>query len=655
MNTVHNPLMSLLNPTRLPFRLGQKNSTPGKATTWLDFQPVSSQQAGQPQQLLQSSQWLHEASGLLAVMSQTQHRQLNDTFVQINQVTLTNTSTKPSPALSVIEPLALQFQGDSFAWNHTRLRGGTSEHACPPQAFMPETFWDMDRYLILESHPAGRSSNLFLPLLISVLPSANAGVFCGLEWSAHWYIHAARSSDQTLDIVAGVKIDNLSLEPGETIELPASHLGFFEGHLTQGTNALRQHLRSNVLPDYDGKSCLPRVTYDHWFGVENDFDADFLKKQVDTAANLGVEVFAHDAAWFAGDFPQGVGNWNRVNLQKHPQGLEPLAEYVRSKGMDFGLWFEIERAAPGSDAVREHPQMFTQGYPPIHGGAGGEQYHLNLARKDAQDWAIDTLDHWIRKLVLRWSRWDYNIEPGTFWNDIDPTGKIQFHYMQGLYRVLDTLMQRHPKWMIEMCASGGRRIDLGTLRRSHTLWFSDQTKLPSLCRLMQANANLMLPGSLLNSSVAIPKGNTTVELDDTMILSRMLGKLAFDGDIARISQSSQQRAKHWIAVFKKYRHLMDEDYYMLRPRVSHPDMLLAVAFVSPLTHEAVIFAFAGQHGETSSLHLPFVTKSGQYDLFDHATGSLIPTTGQQLQSEGIPLSMSAGQSTMWSLNLAGSE
>lgn len=510
----------------------------------------------------------------------------------------------------------------------------------------------MDRYLILESHPAGRSSNLFLPLQISVLPIANAGIFYGLEWSAHWYIHTARSSDQTLEIVAGVKINNLSLAPGETIELPASHLGFFEGDLTQGTNALRQHLRQNVLPEYDGKPCVPRVTYDHWFGVENDFDADFLKKQADTAAALGVEVFAHDAAWFQGGFPEGVGNWRRVDLQKHPQGLEPLAEYVRSKGMDFGLWFEIERATPGSDAVREHPEMFMHGYPPIHGGAGGEQYHLNLARKDAQDWVIDTLDHWIRKLDLRWSRWDYNIEPGIFWNEIDPTGKIQFHYMQGLYRVLDTLMQRHPKWMIEMCASGGRRIDLGILRRSHTLWFSDQTKLPSLCRLMQAHANLMMPGRLLNSSVAIPKGTGTVELTDTIILSRMLGKLAFDGDIARISDSSLERAKHWVNVFKKFRHLMDEDYYLLRPMVSHPDMLLAAAFVSPEMSDAVVIAFAGQHGEKSALHLPFVREEKQYELIDYATGTKLRVSGHQLKSQGIELSMSAGQATLWSLGLA---
>jgi hypothetical protein len=138
-----------------------------------------------------------------------------------------------------------------------------------------------------------------------------------------------------------------------------------------------------------------------------------------------------------------------------------------------------------------------------------------------------------------------------------------------------------------------------------------------------------------------------------MILSRMLGKLAFDGDIARISADSQARAKHWISGFKQFRHLMDEDYVMLRPTVVHPDMLLAVAFVSPLTHEAVIFAFAGQHGETSSLHLPFVTPCGQYELKDLSSGTKVETAGRQLKAEGMNLSMHAGQAMMWSLRLTG--
>ena len=111
---------------------------------------------------------------------------------------------------------------------------------------------------------------------------------------------------------------------------------------------------------------------------------------------------------------------------------------------------------------------------------------------------IETVGGWIERLGLVWSRWDYNIEPMPMWKAIDPTLKIQFAYMQGLYRVLDTLMADHPDWMVEGCASGGRRVDMGTMRRAHTFWFSDQSVDPLLCRYMQARANRFLPGHLMS-------------------------------------------------------------------------------------------------------------------------------------------------------------
>ena len=47
------------------------------------------------------------------------------------------------------------------------------------------------------------------------------------------------------------------------------------------------------------------------------------------------------------------------------------------------------------------------------------------------------------------------------------------HYIEGLYEFWDGLLQRHPRLMIDNCASGGRRIDLETLRRSTPLSRSD--------------------------------------------------------------------------------------------------------------------------------------------------------------------------------------
>lgn len=506
---------------------------------------------------------------------------------------LRNVTQQTSAPFDNVVPLTMTFQLPRPEWELLCARGGTSEHYSPATAFETRRIFNI-RNIHLASHPQGRSSNQDLPLLIGLAPARQEGFFCGLEWSGHWFWDVW-GTGQELGLAGGVPLQGATLAPGESLALPAVHLGFFRGDLEAGSNALRRYLATEVCPRYQGKPVVPVVSYDSWFGMENRYTAEILKAQADRAAELGVEVFVHDAAWFPGGFPAGVGNWQGTDPAKWPDGLEPFADYVRSKGMEFGLWFEIERAALGTAALIQHPEMFLTAPPPKqhYGGVWGPQAHLNLARRDAQDWVIETVGNWIKRLDVRWSRWDYNIEPQSFWQAADPTGKIQFAYMEGLYRVLDVLMQEHPNWRVEGCASGGRRIDLGTLRRSHVFWISDEVESALNCRRMQAAANRFLPGHLLNSSLPTWLGGGEQVLDETAILSRMLGKLSFDGDIASWSPAFVKRAAGLIRQFKSVRHLFSQDFYQLLPVPRQPEDPDAVQFASHDGREHVVFAFAG--------------------------------------------------------------
>ena len=78
--------------------------------------------------------------------------------------------------------------------------------------------------------------------------------------------------------------------------------------------------------------------------------------------------------------------------------------------MDFGLWFEVERAVRGTSLVREHPEWFLT-FPAPERSSTQDYHHLNLALREVQDYLIEMVGAWIKKLDLRWSRWDYNIDP----------------------------------------------------------------------------------------------------------------------------------------------------------------------------------------------------------------------------------------------------
>jgi len=529
----------------------------------------------------------------------------------------------------------------------------------PALADVPDDDWS--RAHARHSTRIGRVVAVVYPLVLAasvwllVAEPLTAGLFIGMEWSGEWVIQMQAVGDDRVRTALQFKAP-LVLAAGDSYDLPPVHLGFFDGGFEEGTNALRRHIYEQVCPPYQGKPMLPRVSYDHWFGIENRNTIDFMKTQADRAAEMGVEVFVHDAAWFSGGFPDGVGNWDQVDAAKFPNGLEELADYVRSKGMDFGLWFEIERAAPGTNAVREHPEFFVEA-PQLHphgpfGGCTGRQFHLNLALPAAQDWAIATVGRWIERLDLRWSRWDYNIEPNPFWRAVDPTGAIQFEYMKGLYRVLDTLMARYPQWMVETCASGGRRLDLGTIRRAHTCWFSDHTTYPAVCRHMQARANRFLPGHLLNSSVAVGYRHGDAGFDDTAILSRMLGKLAFDGDIASWSVALTRRVRHWTDAFKAIRHLLVQDFHQITPAPATADDWDVMSFNAYDGSQAALFAFSGRKAGAATLPLRGLQADARYRIAYVNDGSTTERTGESLMREGLAITLDKNCAGLWIIRRA---
>ena len=414
------------------------------------------------------------------------------------------------------------------------------------------------------------------------------------------------------------------------------------------TNSLRRYLYQQVCPELEGRAVLPPASYDHYYGIESAIDYELLSREADGAAELGLEIFVLDAGWFKGSFPNGAGNWDEVDTTKLPDGLEPLADYVRELGMGFGLWFEPERAVEGTNIIRDHPEWFVPVDQPYY---EPQNYNINLAIPGAQDYLIEMIGGWVDRLGLRWIRWDYNIDPQPLWEAVDLSGKAEHEFMAGLYRVLDTLMQNHPSLLIESCSSGGRRIDIGTMRRAHTYWFSDQTEDPLVCRYMQARANRFLPGHLLNSAVTVNRDQGDDGFDDTAVLSRMLGALAFNGDIASWSPDLTSRMRGWVDKFKEIRHLLVQDFYQLLPIPTTIDDWDAVQFVSDSRDEAVLFVFAGQQGGKMNILPLGLRDERRYRITRQPAGTPRTFSGSEVMAEGLQVRLGSHEGGLWHIVL----
>ena len=103
---------------------------------------------------------------------------------------------------------------------------------------------------------------------------------------------------------------------------------------------------------------MPPVFYNHYYGFGDQWDVGDMRREADAYAELGVEYFVVDAGWFDGGFRSGVGNWEKVDIKRFPDGMADFARYVESKGMKFGSWLEIEYAMEGTDWARRHRDWY---------------------------------------------------------------------------------------------------------------------------------------------------------------------------------------------------------------------------------------------------------------------------------------------------------
>ena len=94
---------------------------------------------------------------------------------------------------------------------------------------------------------------------------------------------------------------------------------------------------------------------------------------------------------------------------------------------------------------------------------------------------IDLLDGYIKEFGVDIYRQDFNLRTdrgaaGVCWQEAeaaDRIGAVENLHIQGYYRMWDTLLDRNPGLLIDSCASGGRRNDIETMRRSVPLHETD--------------------------------------------------------------------------------------------------------------------------------------------------------------------------------------
>lgn len=98
----------------------------------------------------------------------------------------------------------------------------------------------------------------------------------------------------------------------------------------------------------------PTFVYNTWKPFRREVNEKMVKELADAAAACGVEEFIIDDGWQV-----GFGDWE-IDYQKFPNGLKPVFDYIKSKGMKPGLWLSMGAASTDSKVFKAHPEWFAR-------------------------------------------------------------------------------------------------------------------------------------------------------------------------------------------------------------------------------------------------------------------------------------------------------
>jgi alpha-galactosidase len=212
---------------------------------------------------------------------------------------------------------------------------------------------------------------------------------------------------------------------------------------------------------------------------------------------------------------------------------------------------------------------------------------------------------------ISYLKWDANrplTDPGSPTLGSDRQANYWFDHARATWRLMETVAERHPEQTLMLCASGGGRVDLGTLRWFHEVWLSDNTDPVDRLR-MQWAASHFLPANVVAAHVT-REGDRPVAFGCAVAMSARFG---FDLDFAGITDDERTVCRRAVELYREIRPLVQQgDLWRLEP----PNERAALAYVSADGRQAVLFAFqlATRTNDTGPLRPGGLDPDQMYDV-----------------------------------------
>lgn len=339
--------------------------------------------------------------------------------------------------------------------------------------------------------------------------------------------------------------------PGQSYTTNSAFLTSVKGGLLDASGQLIDYYASNT--DFaPGEENLP-IIYNEFCYSWGKHSMKSLRPLIAAAASYGIEYFVTDDGWFVNNKKDSntLGDWV-VDGTKFPQGLKELANEVKRHGMLPGIWFEFESVTSDSDVFQRlnHCLLRRNGELIVSGRRTFLDFRQTEVIEHLNERVIDMLNN----NGFGYIKVDYNDNVGVGVDGAYSLGEGLRGHVAGVLEFFESIKRGVPDIVLEVCASGGMRLEPKFLSMASQASFSDAHAVPQAAVIAGNLHRYMQPRQM--QIWATLKSEHSLLKSEFVMATAMMGRYCLSGDIVNITSTQAQILRESISFFKDIKNII---------------------------------------------------------------------------------------------------
>lgn len=289
------------------------------------------------------------------------------------------------------------------------------------------------------------------------------------------------------------------------------------------------------------------IVFNEYCATWGDPTEEKMLNIADRLQGEGIQYLVMDSGWYLEpgerwwDF---LGKWD-VSKTRFPHGFKYMTDYIRSKGMIPGIWFEPEVLAPSAPVYNMPEHLVKKDGVPL--STEGRRY-LDMEDPWVKAHLADKVTGLLKTSGFGYVKVDYNDSMGIGCDGPDSLGENLRRKVLATQEFHRSMRLAIPDLVIENCSAGGHRLDPSFMELCSMASFSDAHEITAL-PIVAANLQLLIKPSQSQIWAVIRPSDDEARMHFSLCAT-LLGRMGLSGDVCELSESQWSILRSGIAFYK---------------------------------------------------------------------------------------------------------